>query len=92
MTWWTEEGHVVAPKAVVDLLTQAALRLRDESLEEIRLGDPDLHPDTGVSLFDHLDPKTQIFALAYVLKHLSDPELQSPVLAAWTEATLFALF
>ena len=43
-------------------------------------------------MFDTLDPKTQVFALAHVLRHLSDPDLPSPDLYAWNEGTAYALF
>ncbi len=75
MTWWTEEGNITLPKAVIDLLAEAAMALRDEIIQEIHDNDPGLHPEVGVPMFDTLDPKTQIFALAYVLRHLSDADL-----------------
>jgi hypothetical protein len=92
MTWWTEDGHIVPPKPVIDLLVEAAAGLRDEITDEIELNDPGLRPDTGVPVFDGLDPKTRIFAIAHVLKHLLDPEVPSPDLYAWNEGTLWALF
>lgn len=92
MTWWTEAGHVVPPEPVIDLLVDAATGLRDEIMDEIRYEDPGLQPKTGVPAFDGLDPKTRIFALAHVLRHLSDADLDSPDLYAWNEGTLWALF
>ena len=92
MTWWTEDGHVVAPEPVIDLLVRAATGLRDEIMNEIDLEDADLQPLTGVPVFDNLDPRTRIFALAHVLEHLSEPDLPSPELHAWNEGTLWALF
>ena len=67
MTWWTEDGHVTMPKPVIDLMAEAAMGLREEIVEEITEEDPDLHPDVGVPVFDSLDPKTQVFALAEYL-------------------------
>jgi len=92
MTWWTEKGHVTMPKAVIDLLAEAAMALREEIVQEITSEDPDLHPHVGVPVFDSLDPKTQVFALAYVLRHLSEPDLPSPDLYAWNEGTAWAMF
>ena len=92
MTWWTEDGHITLPKAVITLLAEAAMRLREEIVQEIYDKNPDLHPEVGVPVFDTLDPKTQVFALAYVLRHLSDPDLPSPELYAWNEGTAYALF
>src|SRR5262249_43028215 len=92
MTWWTENGHVTMPKAVTDLRAEAAMTLRDEIVEEITYEDPDLHPHVGVPVFDSLDPKTQVFALAYVLRHLAEPDLPSPDLYAWNEGTAWAMF
>ena len=92
MTWWTEVGHITLPKAVISLLAEAALALRDEIIQEIYDNDPDLHPEVGVPMFDALDPKTQVFALAYVLRHLSDADLPSPDLSAWNEGTAYGMF
>ena len=92
MTWWTENGHVTMPKAVIDLMAEAAMALRDEVISEVRCEDPELHPHVGVPAFDSLDPKTQVFALAYVLRHLSEPDLPSPDLSAWNEGTAWAMF
>ena len=92
MTWWTEAGNVVPPRTVIDLLVDAATGLRDKIMDEIRHEDPGLRPESGVPAFDDLDPRTRIFALAHVLKHLSDPNLESPDLYAWNEGTLWALF
>ncbi len=92
MTWWTGDGHVTLPKPVIALMAEAAMALREEIVEEITYDDPDLHPDVGVPVFDSLDPKTQVFALVYVLRHLSDPDLPSPVLYAWNEGTAWAMF
>jgi hypothetical protein len=92
MTWWTEDGHVTLPQAVIRLLAEAAMALRDQAVQEIHEGDSDLHPEVGVPVFDTLDPKTQVFALAHVLRHLSDPDLPSPDLYAWNEGTAYALF
>jgi hypothetical protein len=92
MTWWTEDGHVTMPKPVIDLMAEAAMGLREEIVEEITEEDHDLHPDVGVPVFDSLDPKTQVFALAYVLRHLSEPGLPSPDLHAWNEGTAWAIF
>jgi hypothetical protein len=92
MTWWTEDGHITLPQAVIRLLTEAAMALRDQAVQEIQEGDSDLHPEVGVPVFDTLDPKTQVFALAHVLRHLSDPDLPSPDLHAWNEGTAYALF
>jgi hypothetical protein len=92
MTWWTEDGHITLPKAVINLLTEAAMALREEIIQEIYDESPDLHLEVGVPVFDTLDPKTQVFALAYVLRHLSDPDLPSPDLYAWNEGTAYAMF
>ena len=92
MTWWTEDGHITLPQAVIRLLAEAAMALRDQAVQEIHDNDPDLHPEVGVPVFDTLDPKTQVFALAHVLRHLSDPDLPSPDLYAWNEGTAYALF
>src|SRR5690242_19186019 len=92
MTWWTEDGHVTSPKAVISLLVEAAMALREEIVQEIYDKIPDLHPEVGVPAFDSLDPKTQVFALAYVLRHLSDPDLPAPDLYAWNEGTAYAMF
>ena len=92
MSWWTGDGHVTLPKPVIDLLAEAALALREEIIEEIIHDNPDLHVAIGVSVFDSLDPKTQVFALAYVLRHLSDAALPSPKLFAWNEGTAWAMF
>ncbi len=92
MTWWTGAGHVTMPKPVIDLMAEAAMALREEIVSEIRDEDPDLHPLVGVPVFDSLDPKTQVFALAYVLRHLAQPDLPSPSLYAWNEATAWAIF
>lgn len=92
MTWWTGAGHVTMPKPVIDLMAEAAIALREEIVSEIRDDDPDLHPHVGVPVFDTLDPKTQVFALAYVLRHLSQPDLSSPSLYAWNEGTAWAIF
>jgi hypothetical protein len=92
MTWWTGDGHVTMPKAVIDLMAEAAMALREQIVEEITYDDPDLHPQVGVPVFDSLDPKTQVFALAYVLRHLSEPDLPSPDLYAWNEGTAWAMF
>jgi len=91
MTWWTEDGNITLPKAVINLLAEAAMALRDEIIQEIHDNDPDLHPEVGVPMFDTLDPKTQVFALAYVLRHLSDADLPSPDLYAWNEGTAYAM-
>src|SRR6516164_9354740 len=92
MTWWTEDGHLTMPKPVIDLMAEAAMALREEIVQEITSVDPDLHPHVGVPVFDSLDPKTQVFALAYVLRHLSEPDLPSPDLYAWNEGTAWAIF
>src|SRR5687767_6908596 len=92
MTWWTEDGHVTMPKPVIALLAEAAMALREEIVEEIGHEDPDLHPEVGIPVFDSLDPKTQVFALAYVLRHLSEPNLPSPDLYAWNEGAAWAIF
>jgi hypothetical protein len=92
MTWWTEDGNITLPKAVINLLAEAAMVLRDEIIQEIYDESPDLHPEVGVTVFDTLDPKTQVFALAYVLRHLSDADLPSPDLYAWNEGTAYAMF
>lgn len=92
MTWWTEAGNVVPPNPVIDLLVNTAAGLRDEIMEEIRYEDAGLQPETGVPAFDDLDPRTRIFALVHVLRHLSDADLESPDLYAWNEGTLWALF
>src|SRR3954470_11008526 len=92
MTWWTEDGHVTLPQAAIRLLAEAAMALRDQAVQEIYDNNPDLHPEVGIPVFDSLDPKTQIFALAYVLRHLSDPDLPSPDLYAWNEGTAYAMF
>ena len=92
MTWWTEDGHITLPKAMIRLLAEAAMALREQIVQEIYDECPDLHPEVGVPAFDTLDPKTQVFALAHVLRHLSDPDLPSPELYAWNEGTAYALF
>jgi len=92
MTWWTEDGHVTMPKPVIALMAEAAMAFREEIVEEIIHDEPDLHPQVGVSVFDSLDPKTQVFALAFVLRHLSEPDLPSPDLTAWNEGTAWAMF
>lgn len=92
MTWWTETGHATVPKAIIDLMAEAAMDLREEIVSEILYEDPELHPHVGVPVFDSLDPKTQVFALAYVLRHLSEPALPSPGLYAWNEGTAWAIF
>ena len=92
MTWWTQEGHIVAPKSVLDLLSEAADVLRDHIEQEIALDDPDLRFPTGVRVFDEMEPNTRRFSIAFVLLHLSDPDLPSPELCPWNEATLWALF
>lgn len=92
MTWWTEEGNIVAPPPVFDLLCAAAAVMRDHIDDELTLGGPDCQLETGVRVFDAMEPKTRIFALAFVLRHLSDPALPSPQLYAWNEGTLWALF
>jgi hypothetical protein len=92
MTWWTEDGHITLPKAVLSLLAEAAMALREEIIQEIYEADLDSHAEVGVPVFDTLDPKTQVFAIAYVLRHLSDPDLPSPDLFAWNEGTAYALF
>jgi hypothetical protein len=92
MSWWTEDGHITLPKAVINLLAEAAMALREEFIQEIYDNDLDLHTEVGVPVFDNLDPKTQVFALAYVLRHLSDADLPSPDLYAWNEGTAYALF
>jgi hypothetical protein len=92
MTWWTEDGHVTMPKPVINLMAEAAMALREQIVEEITYNDPDLHPHVGVPVFDSLDPKTQVFALAYVPRHLSEPDLPSPDLYAWNEGTAWAMF
>jgi hypothetical protein len=92
MTWWTGSGHVTMPKPVIDLMAEAAMDLREEIVSEILYGDPELHPHVGVTVFDSLDPKIQLFALAYVLRHLSEPDLPSPALYAWNEGTAWAIF
>ena len=92
MSWWTGDGLVTLPKPVIDLLAEAALALREEIVEEIIHDNPDLHVEIGVPVFDSLEPKTQVFALAYVLRHLSDAGLASPELFAWNEGTAWAMF
>jgi hypothetical protein len=92
MTWWTGDGHVTMPKAVIDLMAEAAMALREEIVSEITYDDPELRPHVGVPVFDSLDPKTQVFALAHVLRHLSEPDLPSPGLYAWNEGTAWAMF
>jgi hypothetical protein len=92
MTWWTGTGHITMPKPVIDLMAEAAMALREEIVSEITYDDPDLHPHVGVPVFDSLDPKTQVFALAYVLRHLAEPDLPSPDLYAWNEGTAWAMF
>ncbi|MGB2609717.1 MAG: hypothetical protein WBC80_12135 [Isosphaeraceae bacterium] len=47
MTWWTEDGHITLPKAVIALLAEAAMRLREEIVQEIYDKNPDLPPDSG---------------------------------------------
>ena len=59
MTWWTETGHATMPKAVIDLMAEAAMDLREEIVSEILYGDSELHPHVGVPVFDSLDPKTR---------------------------------
>src|SRR6516165_2011831 len=80
------------PKAVIDLMAEAAMALREEVVQEITSEDPDLHPRVGVPVFDSLDPKTQVFALVYVIRHLAEPDLPSPDLYAWNEGTAWAIF
>lgn len=92
MTWWTEAGHITMPKPVIDLMAEAAMSLRDEIVSEIVYEDPELHPHVGVPVFDSLDPRTQVFTLAYVLRHLAEPDLSSPDLYAWNEGTVWAIF
>jgi hypothetical protein len=92
MTWWTEDGHITLPKVVINLLAEAAMALRDESIQEVYDNCHELHPEVGVPVFGTLDPKTQIFALAYVLRHLSDADRPSPDLYAWNEGTAYAMF
>ncbi len=92
MTWWTEDGHITLPKAVTRLLAEAAMALREEIIQEVYEADLDIHAEVGVPVFDTLDPKTQTFALAYVLRYLSDPDLPSPDLYAWNEGTAYAMF
>jgi hypothetical protein len=92
MTWWTGDGHVTMPKPVIDLMAEAAMALREEGVIEMIHGDPEMHPHVGVPVFDSLDAKTQVFALAYVLRHLSEPDLPSPDLYAWNEGTAWAMF
>jgi hypothetical protein len=85
-------GYVTMPKPVIDLMAEAAMALREEIVSEIQDEDPDLHPHVGVPVFDSLDAKTQVFALAYVIRHLAEPELPSPSLYAWKEGTAWAIF
>jgi hypothetical protein len=92
MTWWTEDGNITLPKPVINLLAEAAMALRDEIIQEIYDNDPELHAEVGVPVFGTLDPKTQVFALAYVLRHLSDADIPSPDLYAWNEGTAYAMF
>jgi hypothetical protein len=92
MTWWTEDGNITLPKAVISLLAESAMALRDEIIQEIYDNDRDLHPEVGVPAFDTLDPRTQVFALAYVLRYLSDADLRSPGLHAWNEGAAYAMF
>jgi len=92
MTCWTGDGHITLPKAVIRLLAEAAMALREQIVQEVYDNDPDLHAEVGVPVFDALDPKIQVFALAHVLRHLSDPDLPSPDLYAWNEGTAYALF
>jgi hypothetical protein len=80
------------PKAVIDLMAEAAMALREEGAMEMIHEDPEMHPHVGVPAFDSLDPKSQVFALAYVLRHLTEPDLPSPGLYAWNEGTAWAIF
>ena len=47
MTWWTENGHITMPKAVMAMLAKAAISLRDEIVQEIQEKNSDLHPELG---------------------------------------------
>jgi hypothetical protein len=73
-------------------LAEAAMALREQIVQEIYDKCPDLHAEVGVPVFDTLDPKTQVFALSDVLRHLSEPDLPSPDLYAWNEGTAYAMF
>lgn len=80
------------PKPVIDLMAEAAIALREEIVSEILYEDPELHPHVGVPVFDSLGAKTHVFALGFVPRHLSEPDLPSPGLYAWNEGTAWAIF
>lgn len=92
MAWRTPNRSDATPKAVISLMAEAAVELRDEILEEITGDDPELQVRLGIPVFDSLSPKTRIFCLADVLRCLSDPELTEPELYAWNEGTVWAIF
>ena len=52
-------------------MAEAALALREEIVEEITHVTRTSTSKIDVPVFDSLDPKTQVFALVYVLRHLS---------------------
>jgi hypothetical protein len=35
MTWWTGDGHITLPKAVIRLLVEAAMALREQIVQDV---------------------------------------------------------
>jgi hypothetical protein len=58
------------------------------------LEEPDVEQleEVGVTLFDAMDARTRIWAIAFVARHLLDPNLKEPMQLAWSEATIAAIF
>lgn len=95
MAWRASSGRAVMPADVVRLMAEGAMHLRDIGV--LHDNDPDDDPDDESTLggspsFDRLDQKSRVWAMAYVLRHLSDPELPEPGLTAWSEGIIWAIF
>ena len=89
--WRTPAGVRFASGFEAELLRELLGCLYDEVDTAVRYDDPGLAAETGVRLFDQLQPTQQVALLAEVGQALLDPNTSPPELTAVREATIAAL-
>lgn len=87
--WQTSHGDRVLEGAEAIAFMEAVGYLRDMVLTSI---ETNVSYQTGVGLFDSLQPTQQLVALHQVVTGLIEPDVEAPELSAILEATVYAVY
>src|SRR5215218_5415786 len=87
--WRTQIGSRVLAGAEWSLFREGVDTLWDQVEDAFR--DPDIF-ETGVAVFDRLQPNQRLAAIAWVAKALHDETEPTPALSAVSEGTVAAVF